>query len=231
MRPFARLTLSLPLFVACAGDDSAGTDTDATSTTTTAGTATTSTTDTTDTTDTSTSTASTTDATTSTSTSSTTDATTSTSTSSTTDATETAGTTGAGGDELPPTESKEQLLAWLESGAYDGWAAESKIHPSTGPHGGQVRTFLNAALNKSLSDGASVHPEGAASVKELWGQGDAIIGWAVEIKVQPDSDGGKGWYWYELINGTEYGPALGLGLCSGCHSGGVDYVLVPFPLQ
>lgn len=76
-----------------------------------------------------------------------------------------------------------------------------------------------------------MHPEGAAAVKELWGQGDAIIGWAVEIKVQPESDGGNGWYWYELINGTEYGPALGLGLCSGCHGAGVDNVLVPFPLQ
>ncbi|MEZ4382342.1 MAG: hypothetical protein R3A79_13405 [Nannocystaceae bacterium] len=135
-------------------------------------------------------------------------------------------------DQIPPTDSNDALLTWLGEGSYTEWNAESGIHQSTGPHGGQVRTFLNDALYESYVQGLTSHPEGAVAVKELWGNGDNIIGWAVEIKVQADSDGGDGWYWYEKINQSEYGGALGLGLCTGCHSGGgVDYVLTPWPLQ
>jgi hypothetical protein len=135
-------------------------------------------------------------------------------------------------DQIPPMDSNDALLAWLGEGSYTEWNAESGIHQSTGPHGGQVRTFLNDALYESYVQGLTSHPEGAVAVKELWGNGDDIIGWAVEIKVQADSDGGNGWYWYEKINQSEYGGQLGLGLCTGCHGGGgVDYVLTPWPLQ
>ncbi|MCB9569789.1 MAG: hypothetical protein H6710_21655 [Myxococcales bacterium] len=154
-------------------------------------------------------------------------------TSSTGDASTSTGdnTTGVDPDQIPPVDSVDALLAWLEGESYTSWHAESGIHASAGPHGGQVRTFINDALFDSLDQGQSAHPAGATAIKELWGDGQMRIGWAVEVKVQPESAGGNGWYWYEKIDMTEYGGDLGVGLCTGCHGGGIDYVLTPFPLQ
>lgn len=140
------------------------------------------------------------------------------------------GTTGAV-EEPPPTNAAE-LLPWLEAGEYLEWAAESGVHPSAGPHGGGVRTFVNAALLGSLEAGLPAHPQDAAAVKELYTAGGQANGWAVMVKVQADSAGGEGWYWYELYGAEVFADGTGVGLCSGCHSGGgVDYVLSPFPLQ
>lgn len=124
---------------------------------------------------------------------------------------------------------------YLRSGAYRRqWAGESAPHQSTGPHGGKVRTFVSPGLLTSLQQ-ASDHPKDATAIKELYGSGDSITGWAVGIKLDGDSDGGKAWYWYEVFStepGTRPGFAgQGLALCSNCHRGGRDYVLTPFPLQ
>jgi len=141
-------------------------------------------------------------------------------------------TTTGGVDDLPPIDTVDNLLAWLEAKSYADWPAESGLHQSSGPHGGQVRTFLNDTLFDSFDQGLTAHPEGSVAVKELWGDGDNMIGWAIEVKVQPESAGGDGWYWYELIGDAEYGGDTGVGLCTGCHSGGgTDYVLTPWPLQ
>lgn len=141
-------------------------------------------------------------------------------------------TTTGGADDLPPIDTVDNLLAWLEAKSYADWPAESGLHQSSGPHGGQVRTFLNDTLFDSFDQGLSAHPEGSVAVKELWGDGNAMIGWAIEVKVQPESAGGDGWYWYELIGDAEYGGGTGVGLCTGCHGGGgTDYVLTPWPLQ
>lgn len=218
------------LTVGCAGDDSDTDPTGASGSTggSTTSTATGSTTDAGE---------STSDGTTATSSSSgTTTATTADPTASTSSATSdattgtSAGTTG-GVDQLPPVGSTDELLAWLESEAYLGWTAESGIHPSSGPHGGQVRTFVNDLLLGSLAGGDLAHPQGAAAVKELWGDGNTRIGWAVEVKVAAESQSGDGWYWYEKIDQTVYGGDVGVALCTNCHGGGVDYVLTPYPLQ
>ncbi|MEZ4454043.1 MAG: hypothetical protein R3B09_31595 [Nannocystaceae bacterium] len=258
-RAFApALALPTLLLAACAGDDGetmgssetstmsasstsegATASTDATDATTDgsssatesdAGTATTSdTTSTSTTTDDTTSTTETTGVDTS-DTTSTTDDTTSTTDDTTSTTEDTTSTTG-GDDQFPPIGTKDELLDWLEAGNYKTWEAESGIHPSTGPHGGQVRTFFNAALFDSFSQGLPQHPQGAVAVKELWGNGNMMIGWAVEAKVDAESMGGDGWYWYEKVGMTEYGGDKGVGLCTGCHGGGVDYVLTPWPLQ
>jgi hypothetical protein len=131
---------------------------------------------------------------------------------------------------LPPTNGAE-LVPWLEAGEYLEWAAESGVHPSSGPHFGGVRTFVNDVLHASLEAGAASHPEGAAAVKELYGAGGTVLGWSVEVKVQADSAGGDGWYWYEGYQGDVYADGTGAGICTGCHGGGNDYVLSPFPLQ
>lgn len=126
------------------------------------------------------------------------------------------------------------LQQWLATGSYSRWQAESKTHPSEGPHGGHVRTFLSADLAASLAAGTD-HPAGAASVKELYGDGTAVTGWAVSVKLTGDSADGDGWYWYEVFTTEPAGTAdyqgVGLDLCTDCHVAGSDYVLIPFPLR
>ncbi len=140
-------------------------------------------------------------------------------------------TTGAT-EELPPIDSPAALEAWLARGAYKTWAAESAVHPSTGPHGGNVRTFVNAVALASLAAEAAEHPEDATTVKELYGAGtDTIVGYAVSRKTAAESQAGATWYWYERLNDTTYASDLGVGLCTGCHGGGADYILTPYPLQ
>lgn len=139
--------------------------------------------------------------------------------------------TGAA-EELPPIDSPELLEAWLAGGAYKSWAVESQVHASTGPHAGNVRTYVNAIALASLAADNPEHPQDSATVKELYGNGfDTIIGYAVSLKTEPTSQGGATWYWYERVNDTTYGAGLGVGLCTGCHGGGADYILTPFPLQ
>ena len=145
-----------------------------------------------------------------------------------------AGQAGAGGGsaEIPPTEAVA-LLSYLQAGSYLGFAGESKVHSSTGPHGSGVRTYVNQALRASLMANAGEHPVGAAAVKELYDGGGALSGWAVEVKTQATSEGGDGWYWYEILS-TQGEPLIGASgpnFCSNCHASGSDYVLVPFPLQ
>jgi hypothetical protein len=136
--------------------------------------------------------------------------------------------------EIPPipTTSRE-LLAWLQAGHYTTWASESAPHPSGGPHGGTVRTYLNDVVLASLQAGNPTHPAGSAIVKELYFSGSTVRNWAVEIKIQDDSAGGRGWYWWEGV-GLQ---GVGLSICTGCHGQNYrsfvskDFVLTPFPLQ
>ena len=45
---------------------------------------------------------------------------------------------------IPPTRRKA-MLAWLQEKRYlEGYTAEPGVHPSSGPHGGNVRTFFNS---------------------------------------------------------------------------------------
>lgn len=123
---------------------------------------------------------------------------------------------------------------YLLSGAYRRWSGESAQHPSTGPHGGDVRTFLSPGLWASLRQGSD-HPKDATAIKELYGSRDSVTGWAVDIKLSADSNDGREWYWYEVFStepGTRPGfVGKGLLLCSNCHRAGRDYVLTPVPLQ
>ncbi|WP_146662519.1 hypothetical protein [Enhygromyxa salina] len=161
------------------------------------------------------------------------------------DATETAGdttdttgdttdTTGDGdgdGDAAVPSNAAE-LLPFLEAESYAGFAAESAVHAATGasPHG-DVRVFINATLDGSLADGNAAHPVGSAAIKELY-MNDARVGWAVMVKTQADSDGGNGWYWYEIMNDSVIADGNGDMTCTGCHAGtGNDFFSTVYPLQ
>ncbi|MBP6628496.1 MAG: hypothetical protein KA297_03640 [Kofleriaceae bacterium] len=133
--------------------------------------------------------------------------------------------------QVVPTEPAA-LQAWLAADSYRAFAGESAPHASAGPHG-QVRTFLNAPLDRSLADGAAQHPVGAAAVKELFTDG-TLTGWAVAVRTAP-SAGGAGWYWYEVFStspgaGPDY-AGQGLALCVQCHTRGRDQVRITYPLR
>lgn len=136
--------------------------------------------------------------------------------------------TGAPAAPPPPTDAAT-LLPWLEEGNYSKWEAEAARHVSAGPHFDGVRTFVNATLLQSLEAGGDDHPLGSAVVKELYGPGPEIGGWAVLVKVAPGSSVDN-WYWYESFDGTEYAAGTGIDGCGSCHGRGVDFVRTTLPL-
>ena len=136
--------------------------------------------------------------------------------------------------DVPPTEAAA-LLKWLQSGAYKAWPKESAPHRSMGAHQTLVLTYISPALDKSLGGKAAAHPKGAAAVKELLDAGGKLAGWAVSVKTSADSDGGKGWFWFEILGTTAGSQTVangpGVPLCVGCHTRGRDAVLTEHPLD
>ena len=140
-------------------------------------------------------------------------------------------------EERPPCEVPSEpgaLLKYLRNGEYKAFARESARHPSTGPHAGGVLTYVNDSLAASLAAGAPEHPRCAASIKELFLGQDEVGGWAVLVKTEEESQGGRGYYWLEVIDtnatSADY-EGQGIGVCVGCHSAGRDYFRTPWPLQ
>ena len=124
----------------------------------------------------------------------------------------------------------DALIEWLQSGRYQSWQSEG-MHPSSGPHFGTVRTFVNDSLFHSLEAASDNQSIGAAAVKELFGgSGSTVRGWSVSIKIE-DGAAGDGWYWLEYYNGNVLASGIGNRSCTTCHGGGTDYVCTPFPLQ
>jgi hypothetical protein len=136
--------------------------------------------------------------------------------------------------DVPPT-AAPALLKWLQAGAYKAWPKESAPHRSMGAHQTLVRTYINPALDTSLAGKAAAHPKGAAAVKELLDATGKPAGWAVSVKTSADSDGGKGWYWFEILGTAADRPTVasgnGVPLCVGCHVRGRDAVLTDHPLD
>lgn len=126
------------------------------------------------------------------------------------------------------------LQSFLDAGDYLDFPAESGVHAGTNgsPHG-QVRVFINPTLEASLASGADAHPAGSAAIKELYdGEGSTLIGWAVSLKTEAESEGGIGWYWYEQLDGNVVVDGNGETGCTGCHIGsGTDLVAIDYPLQ
>lgn len=145
------------------------------------------------------------------------------------DGTETSdASTGTATDRPPPTDAAT-LLPWLQAGNYARWDAEPERHPSLGPHFDGVRTFVNTTLLASLEAGGEDHPLGSSVVKELYGPGPEVGGWAVLVKVAPGSSVDN-WYWYESFEGTEYAADTGINGCGNCHGRGVDFIRTTLPL-
>ena len=131
--------------------------------------------------------------------------------------------------DVPP-RRKGALLAWLKAGSYRAsYAAEPAVHvSSSGAHGLNVRTWYEPILVDDLRAGRTTFHKGAAMVKELYfGGTEQVIGWAVMSKVRQRSGrAGRGWLFYETLDGTNHGVSFGRGLpvCTGCHRSGVDYL-------
>ncbi len=132
-----------------------------------------------------------------------------------------------------------ELFEYLQKGEYKAFAtADAEAHPSAGPHleyGDPVKVFFSDEVAQSLEEGYDLHPKGSALVKELYApDGEQLVGWAVAVKTDEDSDKGKGWFWVEYMSTEDASqkpvPAgNGVGLCAGCHAGGNDFVLSHLP--
>ena len=133
----------------------------------------------------------------------------------------------------------DKLFKYLQSGSYKKLAAkESSRHPSRGPHtkvGWPVRVFMGAKIDASLRAGNKSHPMGSSIVKEMYDDKGKLQGWAVMVKTEAASKGGKGWFWYEVTSTTDGSKPVAAGngvpLCFGCHAVGKDFVLTKYPLE
>lgn len=127
---------------------------------------------------------------------------------------------------------KTKLFAYLKSGAYKQFKyQESEKHPSAGPHtqlGLPVQVYYNDKISASIKAKNEQHPVGSAIVKEMFDAENVLAGWAVMVKTEPKSDGGKGWFWYEVTSTTDKDAlaAIGNGVpgCQSCHTVGSDMV-------
>lgn len=123
-----------------------------------------------------------------------------------------------------------RLFKWLQQKKYAGFKAESAVHPSAAVAAhGDVRVFVNKKLADSMAAKSKSHPLGSAAIKELFKDGKHI-GWAAMLKTNQDKGDGTGWYWYENLSTTDTTKPIAAGqgatLCTGCHSGGNDFVMI-----
>lgn len=130
-----------------------------------------------------------------------------------------------------PPRRKGPLLRWLRAGTYQAdYTGEPAVHTSATAHGMHVRTFYSPVLVEDLAAGRTTFRRGAAMVKELYFAGqEQVVGWSVMRKLRAGRGGGA-WFFYETLDGTNARPFVGRGLplCTGCHAGGVDFLLSPF---
>lgn len=132
---------------------------------------------------------------------------------------------------LPPTRSKA-LFRWLRAGTHrESYTPEPAVHESaSGAHGLHVRTWYGAKLAEDLRSGATTFRRGAAMVKELYfGGTDEVVGWSVMRKVRSRSANGRGWFFFESLDGrSPIARGRAAGVCVGCHRAGTDFLLSEF---
>jgi hypothetical protein len=118
------------------------------------------------------------------------------------------------------------LVAFVRDGGYRAWRSEAAVHASSGPHGGNVRTWVNDLLYVSLKAGNTTHPPGSVTVKELYSSGtSAITGHAIDVKNAAGT-----WVFLEGFAPSYANPYYYVGtsnLCGNCHVSGPDYYLSP----
>lgn len=122
--------------------------------------------------------------------------------------------------QVPPTEAVA-MQAWLAAGYYLDWVCEEEPNAKTEGaeaihvHGARTRVCANVMLASSPAPGGDGEfPAGAAAVKEVYDEDDALIATVVSVKTAAESDNGNNWYWYGGPEAEGYGFAG----CTGCHS-------------
>jgi len=135
-----------------------------------------------------------------------------------------AGGSSAGGNgnsvfdpQLPPG-NKAELTAWLQAFVANEWekqwvceptaTAKTEGSPAIHAHGDTNRVCSNQALSQAVLAPGGQLPVGVAAVKFV------NSGIYVEVKVEADSNGGAGWFWYSPGGGV---AAKGAGACVNCH--------------
>lgn len=139
-------------------------------------------------------------------------------------------TIGTHPDASAPT-NPDELLAFLKEGKYKDFPVyDTEMRPSDVSHH-KMKIFYDKAVSDLLAAGNKEHPAGSTIVKEQYGpDNDELTGWSVMVKTQDTSDGGQGWFWYEVIeeNGEitklPVEPGNGQAACSSCHTVGKDFV-------
>ena len=120
-------------------------------------------------------------------------------------------------DPLTPPSDPDQMLAWKQAFEENSWeslwhceeAPTTKDLPGSNAHGQPNRVCSNPLLAQQTLAAGEELPEGVAAVKFLQNGG-----MYVEVKIQPESDGGNGWIW----SAPGGGGTIGWGTCTGCHS-------------
>jgi hypothetical protein len=131
---------------------------------------------------------------------------------------------------LPP-KRLAPLLRWLKDGVYrTAYTPEPTVRVSSTAHGMHVRSWYSPILVADLAEDTLPFRPGAAMVKELYFRGtETVIGWAVMRKVRPRSAGGRGWFFFETLDGRSVvARGRGKGICVGCHAAGTDFLLTGF---
>jgi hypothetical protein len=131
---------------------------------------------------------------------------------------------------LPP-KRPSPLLGWLRAGVYrETYTPEPAVRVSSTAHGMHVRTWYAPTLVADLRAGTLPFRPGAAMVKELYFEGETtVVGWSVMRKVKRRSARGRGWFFFETLDGrTPIARGRGVGLCVGCHQAGADFLLTGF---
>ena len=142
----------------------------------------------------------------------------------------TAGPLFAADRTLPP-KRLGPLLRWLRAGTYSiAYTPEPQIRISATAHGMHVRTWYNPVLADDLRAGTLPFRSGATMVKELFFEGtETVVGWSVMRKVRRRSAGGRGWFFFETLDGKRaIARGRRVGLCVGCHEEGTDFLLTEF---
>lgn len=129
--------------------------------------------------------------------------------------------------ELPP-RGEADVEPWIDAGHYLAWSCEpAPVDVRLGsPHRPATRTCSNQLVR---TPGTGELPVGAASVKEMYDDAGAIMGYGVSRKVE--AGGPAGWYWYERLRDRDpNADGMNVGSCPACHMGAerdFTYVIVP----
>lgn len=137
---------------------------------------------------------------------------------------------GEGELDIPPT-GAEAVGDWLATGRYLEWDCEADVHAPRAPSPHPRNRICSNPLLASSLPGEGI-PVGAASVKEIYNEGDddTIVAWAIGVKVADgDETDPASMYWFEG-DGVNEAAADGLGdsggiaqnVCYDCHSHGPE---------